>query len=160
MIEPSNFDTSGETGRYLERVKIKGMANVALDIAERLYLRHRLGGKEYIITAEPHELLSLVQKRWAKLTRQSLKQRESATDTEAIIELSRQITYMQNLRFTKQPFDEPEARVVATTFESAIIFPPVCGTMYVSTLIQPAQLAALTGQMPTPRVVVVYQQPD
>lgn len=158
MIKSQNSGTPDETGLYLERVNIRGIVNIAHDIADRLRLRHRLGGKEYIITEQPDELLVAVQKQWARLTQQMLKQRRSATDTEAIIELSRQITYMQNLKFTGEPFEDRDARIVATTYESAIGFPPACYAMYVIVSVTQIQLQALTSQMSEPSHIVVYRQ--
>ncbi len=149
-----------EPGNYFEQAKIFGIQNIAGDIAHRLYMRHRLGGREYIITDQPTQLLTLIQKRWTRLTHQALKKRRSATDTEQLIELSRQITYMQNLCFTEQPFDEPDTAIIATTYTSAITYPPICRTMYIAATLEDTQIRALTNLMPTPSQVVVYDQSD
>ncbi len=148
-----------EPGNYFERPKIFGIQNIARDIAQRLYMRHRLGGAEYVVAGKPGELLALVEKRWRRMMHQILVKRAATndSDTEKLIEFSRQIAYMQTLQFTENPLDEPEARVVMVTPDAAAAFPPACSTMYIIAVVDEKMTHRITSQMPYPRSLIKYE---
>jgi hypothetical protein len=145
-------------GNYFEQTKVSGIQNIARDIAHRLHMRHRLGGTEYIITQRPHELMILIQKHWHKMMRQALAKRAATDDsnTEKLVELSRQITYMQNLQFAESPWEAPEARVFVITPEAAAGFPPDCCAIYMTAPVNEELFKKITSNMQATRLVVQY----
>ncbi len=151
-----------EPGNYFEQAKVSGMQNIARDIARRLHLRHRLGGTEYIIAEQPHDLLILVQKHWQKMMRQALAKRAATDDsnTEKLVELSRQITYMQNLQFSENPWETADARVFIITLEAATDFPPDCCAMYLTVSASNSLMSKITSRMATTRLIVQYGSAD
>jgi hypothetical protein len=151
-----------EPGNYFEQAKVSGMQNIARDIAHRLHMRHRLGGTEYILAQQPHDLLALIQKHWHKMMRQALAKRAATDDsnTEKLVELSRQITYMQNLQFSENPWETPDARVFILTLEAVIDFPPNCCAIYLTTPVNNALLGKITSRMDTTRLIVQYGSVD
>jgi len=96
------------------------------------------------------------------MMRQALAKRAATDDsnTEKLIELSRQITYMQNLRFTVRPWDEPESRVAVVAPESIADFPPNCCAMYIAAFLSEQTVQAITSKMLVPKLIVFYKSSD
>jgi hypothetical protein len=110
-----------------------------------------------VATDRPVELLSATRRQWFKLMRQAMRQRSSTLNAARAVELTNQISYMQNLRFSaKRPEDYLDADVTFATAEDLIRAAPICRTAYITYDIGKKNLHMLTSWMPEGGVVVIY----
>ena len=141
---------------YTERREINGKNLLSWDLAHHLYLRSSRD-KIIVATDKPVELLSATRKQWFKLMRQAMRQRSSTLNAVRSVELSNQISFMQNLRFSaKEPGDYLDADVTFATADDLIKTAPICRTAYVTCDIGKEKLHMLTSWMPEGGVVVIY----
>lgn len=143
---------------YTEQRSINGKDTLSWDIAHHMYLRSSRD-KVIVVTDRPVELASATRRQWLKLMRKAMRQRSETLNAVRAAELTSQISYMQNLRFSaKRPVDDISADVTFATADDFIGVAPVCGTAYVATEIERAKLYILTSWMPENGVVVMYVQ--
>jgi hypothetical protein len=143
---------------YIEQRAINGKNLLSWDLAHHLYLRSARC-KAIVATDKPTELLSATRRQWFKLMRQAMRQRSSTLNTVRSLELMRQISYMQSLRFSaKKPRDYLEADVTFATADDLIRVAPVCSTAYITYAIEKEKQHMLTSWMPDGGVVVIYDR--
>jgi hypothetical protein len=143
---------------YIEHRSISGKDTLSWDLAHHMYLRSE-HDKVIVVTDKPVESLSATRKQWFKLMRKVMRQRSETLNPVRANELTNQITYMQNLRFSaKRPVDDLIADVTFATADDFIGVAPVCNTAYVTAEIERAKLYILTSWMPENGVVVMYVQ--
>ncbi len=141
---------------YTEQRSINGKSLLSWDLAHHLYLRSA-HDKVIVVTDKPVDLLAATRKQWLKLMRQVLRQRASTLNTVRSLELTEQISYMQNLRFSaKRPQEYLDADVTFATAEDFIKIAPICRTAYITCKIEREKLHMLTSWMPKNGVVVEY----
>ncbi len=141
---------------YTEQREINGKNLLSWDLAHHLYLRSPRD-KVIVATDKPVELLSATRRQWLKLMRQVMRQRSSTLNAVRAAELTNQICYMQNLRFSaKQPKDYLDADITFATADDLIKIAPICRTAYVTYDIGKEKLHMLTSWMPEGGVVVTY----
>jgi hypothetical protein len=143
---------------YIEQRSISGKDTLSWDLAHHMYARSSRD-KIIVVTDKPVEMLSATRKQWFKLMRKAMRQRSETLNVVRSAELTSQISYMQDLRFSaKRPVDDIVADVTFATADDLIGVAPVCSTAYVATDIERAKLYILTSWMPENGVVVVYVQ--
>jgi hypothetical protein len=143
---------------YTEQRSISGKDTLSWDLAHHMYLRS-VHEKVIVVTDKPVRLLSATRKQWLKLMRKAMRQRSETLNTIRSVELTNQISYMQNLSFSaKCPVGDLIADVTFATAEDFVGVAPVCSTAYVTTRIEKARLHVLTSWMPENGVVVMYVQ--
>ncbi|HZM64024.1 MAG TPA: hypothetical protein VFB59_02725 [Candidatus Saccharimonadales bacterium] len=141
---------------YTEQREINGKNLLSWDLAHHLYLRSS-HDKVIVATNRPVELLSATRRQWLKPMRQAMRQRSSTLNAVRAVELTNQISYMQNLRFSaKRPEDYLDADVTFATADDLIKTAPICRTAYVTYDIGKEKLHMLTSWMPEGGVVVTY----
>ena len=141
---------------YTEQREINGKNLLSWDLAHHLYLRSP-HDKVIVATDKPVELLSATRRQWFKLMRQAMRQRSSTLNAVRSIELTNQVSFMQNLRFSaKQPEDYLDADVTLATADDLIKTAPICRTAYITYDIGKEKLHMLTSWMPEGSVVVIY----
>jgi hypothetical protein len=141
---------------YTEQREINGKNLLSWDLAHHLYLRSP-HDKVIVATDRPVELLSATRRQWFKLMRQAMRQRSSTLNAVRSIELTNQVSFMQNLRFSaKEPGDYLDADVTFATADDLIRTAPICRTAYVTYDIGKEKLHMLTSWMPEGGVVVIY----
>lgn len=141
---------------YIEHRSISGKDTLSWDLTHHMYLRSE-HDKVIVVTDKPVESLSATRKQWFKLMRKVMRQRSETLNPIRSIELTNQIAYMQNLKFSaKRPVDGLVADVTFATADDFIGVAPVCSTAYVATEIEKAKLHILTSWMPENGVVVMY----
>ena len=141
---------------YTEQREINGKNLLSWDLAHHLYLRSP-HDKVIVATDRPMELLSATRRQWFKLMRQAMRQRSSTLNAVRSIELTNQVSFMQNLRFSaKEPGDYLDADVTFATADDLIKTAPICRTAYVTYDISKEKLHMLTSWMPEGGVVVIY----
>jgi hypothetical protein len=141
---------------YTEQREINGKNLLSWDLAHHLYLRSSRD-KVIVATDKPVELLSATRKQWFRLMRQAMRQRSSTLNAVRAAELTNQIAYMQNLRFSaKQPKDYLDADVTFATADDLIKVAPICRTTYITYDIGKVKQHMLTSWMPDGGVVVIY----
>lgn len=141
---------------YTEQRSINGKSLLSWDLAHHLYMRS-MRDKVIVVTDKPADLLATTRKQWLKLMRQVLRQRASTLNTVRSLELTEQISYMQNLRFSaKRPQEYLNADVTFATAEDLIKIAPICRTAYITCKIEREKLHMLTSWMPRNGVVVEY----
>jgi hypothetical protein len=127
------------------------------ELAERLYDTSYYG-KAVVVTDKPAALLAATRKQWAMQTRRLQHQRASTLDATKILEVSRQISWRQTLRFSAKPPEEAlEAAIAFGTAETFAAFPPMCRTMYITYRFSKEQLYMLTSWMPKGGIVIFYE---
>jgi hypothetical protein len=113
-----------------------------------------------IVADRPTVLLSALRKQWLKLCRKVQRQSASTLQATRLRELQENIITMQTLRFaTTSPADQYPPDVYIATIPGIIRHPPICRTLYITTSITPAQLAAITAHMPADTLVVMCVLP-
>lgn len=141
---------------YTEQRLIDGKNLLSWDLAHHLYMRS-VRDKVIVVTEKPGDLLAATRKQWLKLMRQVMRQRASTLNTVRSLELTEQISYMQNLQFSaKQPQEYLEVDVTFATAEGLIQVTPICRTAYITCKIEREKLHMLTSWMPQNGVVVEY----
>ncbi len=141
---------------YTEQRPINGKNLLSWDLAHHMYSRS-VRDKVIVVTDKPVELLSATRKQWLKLMRQAMRQRASTLNTVRSIELTKQIAYMQRLKFSaRKPKDYIEADVTFATADDLIKVAPVCRTAYITCDIDKEKLHMVTSWMPEGGVVVLY----
>lgn len=145
---------------YIEQRPIDGKNLLSWDLAHHMYLRSDQE-KVIVATDRPVELLSAMRKQWMKLMRKAMRQRSGTLDAVRRAELTNQICYMQNLRFSaKRPKDYLDADVTFATTDDFIRVMPICCTAYVTSVMEEEKLHMLTSWMPPGGVVVIYMHPS
>lgn len=141
---------------FTEQRSINGKNLLSWDLAHHLYMRS-VRDKVIIVTEKPVDLLASTRKQWLKLMRQVMRQRASTLNTVRTLELTEQISYMQNLQFSaKRPQEYLDADVTFATAEDFIKIAPICRTAYITCKIEREKLHMLTSWMPQNGVVVEY----
>lgn len=141
---------------YTEQREINGKNLLSWDLAHHLYLCSPRD-KVIVATDKPVKLLSATRKQWLRLMRQAMRQRSSTLNAIRSAELTNQIAYMQNLRFSaKKPRDYLDADVTFATADDLIKIAPICHTAYITYDIGTEKLHMLTSWMPEGSVVVIY----
>ncbi len=141
---------------YTEQREINGKNLLSWDLAHHLYLRSP-HDKVIVATDKPVELLSATRKQWLRLMRQAMRQRSSTMNAVRSAELTNQVAYMQNLRFSaKRPKDYLDADITFATADDLIKVAPICRTAYITYDIGKEKLHLLTSWMPEGGVVVIY----
>jgi hypothetical protein len=143
---------------YTEQRSINGKNLLSWDLAHHLYMRS-VRDKVIIVTDKPLELLAATRKQWLKLMRQVARQRAGTLNAVRSLELTNQLSYMQNLCFSaRQPQDYLEADVTFATADDFIKITPICRTAYMAYDISKEKQHMLTAWMPVGGVVVIYAQ--
>jgi hypothetical protein len=143
---------------YVEQRDINGKNLLSWDLAHHLYLRSEQD-KIVVATDKPVELLSATRKQWFKLMRHVMRQQASTLNVPRLIELAKQISYMQNLHFsTKLPGDYLDADITFATIDDLISSAPICRTAYITYDVSQEKQYMLTSWMPPDGVVVIYTQ--
>ena len=159
MSETRNMERDDKTrmqGLFVEQRNLHGNASLSWDIAHHMYARQLRGGIA-IVAEQPGVLLVSVKKQWRKLIRQVQDERGTTIDATKIVELTREIAWMQNIRFTAEPpKHDPLAEVMFATASQYIETPPTCHTLYVTHPVDRVQLHMLVSWMPARGLVVTY----
>lgn len=143
-------------GLYIEKRTLNGKTLLSWDLAHHIYARG-IQGKIATVTDKPTETLASTRKQWLKLLRQVQRERSSTLNAVRIAELTRQIAWMQGLRFSaKPPEDLLEADVTFATVDDFLVFAPDCYTMYVTYDFPKEKLYLITAWMPKGELVVIY----
>ena len=141
---------------YVEQRSINGKTLLSWDLAHHLYA-HGTQGKVVIVCEKPTDLLSTMKKQWLKLMRQAQRERASTLNAIRIYELTRQISWMQQLTFSAKFADDLVGIGVAlATTEDLLRVPPVCSALYITYPIEKEKLYMLTAWMPKRAAVVLY----
>jgi hypothetical protein len=143
-------------GLYVERRSLRGGESLSWDIAHHFYTR-QLQGIAIVVTEKPSSLLSSTSRQWQKVVRQVQRERSSTLDATRVLELTKQIAYMQSLRMrVDSPKNKHSAGLVFASVKELALNPRVCHTMYVTTPLDPEILETITGRMPGHALVVCY----
>lgn len=149
-------ETDKMHGLYIERRSVNGKTLLSWDLAHHMYMRGTQG-KVAVVCESPVELLAATKKQWLKLMRQVQRERSSTLNAIRIAEFSRQIAWMQELKFSaKPPEDILEADITFATADDFVRIPPTCPTVYVTYKFEREKLHMLTSWMPKNGVVVEY----
>lgn len=141
-------------GLNVERHSLKG--SLSWHLARQLYATGEQG-KVAVVTDKPVVLLSSTKKQWMKLARRIQNERASTLDAAKIARLTRQIAWMQTLRFSaKPPHDLLDADVTFAVAEDLVRVPPVCRTIYVTYEFDKEKLYMLTSWLPKGSTVIIY----
>lgn len=144
---------------YIEHRPANGKNLLSWDLAHHIFLRSSRN-KVIVATDTPIELLSATRRQWLKLMRQVLRERSSTLDCVRGAELSRQVAYMQNLRFSAAKLgDFIEADVTFAKPDELIRTTPICSTAYIASGVEREKIHMLTSWMPRGGVVVIYTFP-
>lgn len=142
---------------HIEKRQAASCADLAKAIAQSLY-EHRV--QSVIVTDKPLVLLSMVSKQWKRLERRLQKERASTLDAQKILDLTREIAWMQTRKFSAKADPEAlerlEADVTFATIEELLRFVPECQTLYVTCPIAKEQLYMFAAWMPKSGTVVIY----
>lgn len=138
----------------VERRSLSG--SLSWHLARQLYASGGRG-KVVVVTDKPVVLLSSTRKQWMKLVRRLHNERSGTLDAAKIAELTRQIVWMQALRFSAKPPDDLlDTDITFATVEDLIRVPPACRTIYVTYEFNKEKLYMLTSWMPRGSTVIIY----
>jgi hypothetical protein len=141
---------------YTEERSINGKSLLSWDLAHHLYLRSTRD-KVIVATDKPKDLLSATRRQWFRLMRQAMRQRSSTLDAVRSLELTNQIAYMQNLRFSaKRPGAYLDADVTFAAVDDLIKATPICRTAYITYEIGKEEQHMLTSWIPEGGLVIIY----
>jgi hypothetical protein len=145
----------GMHGLQVERYPLAD--SMSRQLADDLYA-HRGKGRAVVVAEKPTALLSSTRKRWAKLTRRLQRERSSTLDAVRIAEVTAQIAWMQQLKFTaKSPDGLLQADVTFAIADDLVRVPPVCSVIFVTYNFEREKLHMLTSWMPRNSRVVIYE---
>jgi len=114
-------------------------------------------GKVAIAAENPVALLSAVRKQWLRQTRRLQIERARTLDAVRLLAISRELSYMQNLRFTaKVTEDMLGADVMFGTADDLVQIAPACSVLYVTYDFPKEKLHLMTSWMPKNGIVVIY----
>lgn len=133
-----------------------GLTPSTKDLVRHMYTRMSCG-KIVIVAENPVVFLSALRKQWIKFTHKVQRERSSTLDSTLILELTRNVTRMQSMRFAaKWPADDYPADVSIATIAQLLQWPPEanCRTLYVTCAVTNEQLHLITSWM-TKRSLVV-----
>lgn len=145
-------------GFYIERRTLPLGTIISRDLAQHIFARGAKGSV-VVVTERPHDLLSTTKKQWHALIRLVQRERASTLKAARIMELSNQVAWMQRLHFThKLPEELMEDCVYFASADNLVDCPPICSTLYITSLITTEQLRLITSWLPKNGVVVIYDR--
>lgn len=143
---------------HVEKRRISSYADLTKDITKSLY-ENRV--KSVVITDKPLVLLSIVSKDWKRMTRKLQKARSSTLDARKLLELTSDISWMQQVRFSAKARTEDleifNTDVLFAAADELLRWVPECGALYVTYPIAPETLHQLTVWMHKESLVVIYE---
>lgn len=143
-------------GLHIEERHPKSDTLLPWDLAHHMYGRCAQG-QVAVVAKEPAKLVQATEKQWMKTARQMQHERATTDDVARIIELARQISYIQCIKFSAEPPDDLlEDDVTFATAEDFLKAPPACPTLYITHELAREQLHMLASWMPTQSLVVLY----
>jgi len=129
---------------------------VGNDIAHHFKTRQFLGSA-VVVCDHPFAMISVVRKSWQKMVRQTQVDRAKTLNAEEILRFTRRIIQMQRLQFTcSLPDDSPCADVYFVTPKTLTSLPAGCYSLYITTPIENAQLAAWAHTLLSDSLVINY----
>jgi hypothetical protein len=134
---------------------------MSLDLARHLPRRLAVG-PAVIVTDRPAVLLSVVRKRWVKITREVVRQRASTLDPHKKAGLSQEIEHLQACRFTIKSFEQfPTASCFFVSPAQLNELPPCYPTLYLTTWLPAESLLNAARNLPLSGLIVAYGEwPD
>lgn len=134
---------------------------MSLDLARHLPRRLAVG-PAVIVTDRPAVLLSVVRKRWIKITREVIFQRASTLDPQKKAGLSYEIEHLQACRFTIKSFEQfPTADCFFVSPGQLKELPPCYPTIYLTTWLSAENLLDAARNLPLSGLIVAYGEwPD
>lgn len=134
---------------------------MSLDLARHLPRRLTVG-PTVIVTDRPAVLLSVVRKRWVKITREVICQRASTLDPQKKAGLAQEIEHLQSCRFTVKSFEHfPTADCFFVSPAQLDKLPPCYPTLYLTTWLSADNLLGVARNLPLSGLIVAYSEwPD
>lgn len=140
----------------IRKQSARGTESIIADMMRHLHTRQHLG-KCLIVSDHPAIGLSAARKQWLKLSRIIQKQRASTLNADKILKYTHTIAHMQHMRFSaKAPPEDPEADIYFLRIDQLAVMPLQCFTIYTTTALPTATLAAMLAQLPADCLMVDY----
>jgi hypothetical protein len=144
-------------GFYIEKRQLPIGISLSKDLAQHIFTR-AAHGPVVVVAAKPQDLASVTKKQWHALIRLVQRERSSTLRAARIAEISNQIGWMQQLTFTAKPNVElADGCVSFVAVNEALVRPPICSALYITSTISGEQLHLITSWLPKNSVVVLYE---
>lgn len=141
---------------YVEVRPISDITLLPRDLVRHIYSLSP-GGSITVVAEEPKKLLADTEKQWRRFMRQVQEQRKGADDVLRMAELSRRISWMQQMTFAVQaPDGLSEAGILFARVEDFVRMAPMCNAMYITCFIERVQLYMITSWMAKGGKVIRY----
>jgi hypothetical protein len=132
---------------YMEMRPISDVTLLPRDLVRHMYSLS-LGGGITVVTKEPKKLLADTKKQWRRFMRQVQAQRRDTDDVLRMAELSRRVSWMQQMTFAVQePDGLSEAGILFASVEDLVRMAQMCNAMYITYPIERVQLYMITSWM-------------